>query len=186
MLTLLVADIFGNSQVLQQLAREIAGNNTVIIDPYSGEIMNFSDEQIAYQYFSEHVGLTRYAEQLKGQLQSINQPFNLIAFSVGGAATWLISEWLIETKINRVVCFYASQIRHHQEIRPVLPIELILPKSEIHFDVLALKTNLSNTKNVMIKHSEYLHGFMNQLSPNYSPSAYQGYLKWLKETESEH
>ena len=89
MLTVLVADIFGNSHVLQQLAKQLAGQNTLIIDPYAGQTMDFSNEQLAYNYFSKHIGLTVYAQQLQERLSIINQPFNLIAFSVGGAAVWL-------------------------------------------------------------------------------------------------
>jgi len=181
MLTILVADIFGHSPALKQLAEQVAGQNTLIIDAYAGQCFDFNNEQQAYDYFTEQVGVNRYALQLQEKLSIIKEPFNIIAFSVGGAATWLSSEWLNTTKVNRVVCFYASQIRHHPDLQPTKPVELVLPKHEQHFDINEFKKGLITKENVTITHSEYLHGFMNKLSTNFSPVAYQSYIQWLKE-----
>lgn len=174
-----MADIFGNSQALQELATQLAGKDSLIIDAYAGQKMNFHTEQMAYDYFMHNVGLTAYALQLLEMLKTIDQPFNIIAFSVGGSAIWLNCEWLKSTKVNRVICFYATQIRHHIELQPVLPIELVLAKSEAHFNIDEFKKILKTKKNITIKHSEYLHGFMNKLSGNFSPKAYQAYQQWL-------
>jgi len=180
MLTILVADIFGNTSALQQLATQIADDNFLIIDPYAGKVIDFDNEQSAYDYFSNNVGLINYAQQLQEKLTIVNQPFNLIAFSVGGSATWLNSQWLIKSKVNRVVCFYAGQIRYHYEQQPSVNLELILPIYEAHFEINALKEKLSSKKNVTIEQSKYLHGFMNQLSVNYDLQGYQQYLTKLQ------
>ncbi|MCP4323359.1 MAG: hypothetical protein GY787_16225 [Alteromonadales bacterium] len=178
MLTIIVADIFGNSPALQQLAKQLSKQDVLIVDAYAGQKMDFRNEQTAYDYFSQNIGLATYAQQLKEKLSALKQPFNIIAFSVGGSAIWLNCEWLNSTQVNRVICFYASQIRHHINLQPAIPIQLVLPKYEQHFDIQELKKVLVTKKNVTIKHSDYLHGFMNQLSTNFSPVAYQ---QWLKE-----
>jgi len=180
MLTLLVADIFGKTEALQQLATQIADNNFLIIDPYAGEMLDFNNEQSAYDYFNDNVGLINYAQQLQERLATIKQPFNLIAFSVGGSAVWLNSQWLTESKVNRVVCFYASQIRSHYEQQPTVNIELVLPIHEAHFEISIFKEKLFSKKNVTIEQSEYLHGFMNKLSVNYDHQGYQHYLTKLQ------
>lgn len=180
MLTILVADIFGNTVALQQLAKQLATKEFLIIDAYAGQMINFNNEQTAYEYFNHHVGLRSYAQQLQKKLVKIKQPFNLIAFSVGGSALWLNAKLLKTTKVNRVVCFYAAQIRHHLERQPTVTIELVLPTSEPHFDMGDLKNRLSTKPNVIINQSEYLHGFMNQLSVNYDALGFQQYLTMLQ------
>ncbi|WP_022939888.1 hypothetical protein [Psychromonas hadalis] len=179
MLTVFVADIFGKSEALQQLAEQVAGQETLIIDAYAGQCIDFKNEQAAYDYFSEQVGLSQYAQLLQEKLSSIKQPFNLIAFSVGGSAVWLNSAMLANTQVNRVVCFYASQIRHYLSIQPSILIELILPKSELHFDITEFAQNLHKKQRVKIIHSQYFHGFMNKLSLHYDPLGFQGYVHKL-------
>ncbi len=176
MLTVFVADIFGKTTALQELAEQIADTDYLIIDPYQGQMMDFINEQSAYGYFSEKVGLTAYALLLKEKLNRINQPFNLIAFSVGGSAVWLNSEDLSNTKVNRVVCFYASQIRHHLSIQPSCLIELVLPAFESHFKLSEMTAELASKDKLCIIETPYLHGFMNKLSENFNPSAYKRYL----------
>lgn len=179
MLTVLVTDIFGDSEALQQLANDLTEAKVLIVDPYAGKVMDFENELLAYQYFSDNVGLANYAQQLLGKLQTINQPFNLIAFSVGGSATWLNADRLSNTKVNSATCFYPSQIRHHLEQKLASPIEVVLPKSEPHFNIAELRQALICKENVIITQSNALHGFMNLLSDNYSYATYQTYLKWL-------
>lgn len=184
MLTVLVADIFGHTPELSKLAEEVAGQESLIIDAYSaveisGQKRNFKNEQLAYDYFSNQIGLNSYALIVKKKLSEIKEPFNLIAFSVGGSAVWLNASMLKDTKVNRVLCFYASQIRHHITIQPSVAIELILPLNETHFDISELANQLKDTAQVTLHQSTYLHGFMNKRSENFNPLAYKHYIKQL-------
>ncbi|WP_413700869.1 hypothetical protein ACLKMH_03435 [Psychromonas sp. KJ10-10] len=182
MLTVFVADIFGKTKALQQLASQLVEQpeDILLIDPYQGEIIEFESEQQAYQYFNKQIGLPDYAQHLTHCLNKIKQPFNLIAFSVGGSAVWLNATNLINTQVNKVVCFYASQIRHHLTIIPSVPIDLILPRYELHFDIIDLAIDLNNHKQVTLTPCEFLHGFMNQLSKNYDPKGYYHFQQKLK------
>jgi dienelactone hydrolase len=183
MLTIFVSDIFGLSPALKQLTKQLntAPENIYIIDPYSGQVNDFENEQVAYGYFSEQIGLNHYASLINDALRNINQPFNIIAFSIGGSAVWLNAEMLAETQVNRIVCFYASQIRHHLTICPSVPIELILPHHEKHFDIKLMAKKLTDNKQVTLHHSHYLHGFMNPLSNNFDVQAYDEYKQYLQE-----
>jgi hypothetical protein len=185
MLTILVSDIFGQSLALMKLAEQFTTQkpplDVLIIDPYAGQIIDFKNEQTAYDYFSKQVGLIRYAQLLQEKLNSIKQPFNLIAFSVGGAAVWLNSAMLANTQVDRVICFYASQVRHHLTIQPSVPIEFILPQHEHHFDINELAGHLKSNKQITLTQSTYLHGFMNQLSNNFNQQAYDQYKKYLQQ-----
>ncbi|PKG39165.1 hypothetical protein [Psychromonas sp. Urea-02u-13] len=180
MLTIFVSDIFGQSLALQALADKIAPHDILIIDPYAGQLINFENEQVAYDYFSDQVSLPSYAALVLEKLNAINQPFNLIAFSVGGSATWLKSARLAETKVKKVFCFYSSQIRHHLTIQPNVPIELILPQHEKHFDINELASCLTNNKQITLARSLYAHGFMNQLSENFNQQGYDEYSDYLR------
>jgi hypothetical protein len=180
MLTIFVSDIFGQSLALKILADKIAPQDILIIDPYAGQSIDFKNEQVAYDYFSEQASLPRYAALVQERLNNINQPFNLIAFSVGGSAIWLNSARLAETKVKKVFCFYASQIRHHFTIQPNVPIELILPQHEKHFDINELASCLTNNKQITLARSFYAHGFMNQLSENFNQQGYDEYSDYLR------
>lgn len=62
MLCILVADIFANTAALQPLAKQLTAEDFLIIDPYADQVINFNNEQTAYEYFNHHVGLSAYAQ----------------------------------------------------------------------------------------------------------------------------
>jgi len=109
---------------------------------------------------------------LFNKLKTSNDPVSLIGFSVGAAAIWMISDRK-KLKVNAAQCFYGSQIRHHTNITPSFPIELIFPLSEPHFSVTEAIIKLSGRPNVKITQVPYLHGFMNQCSTNYNAVGYE-------------
>ncbi len=104
----------------------------------------------------------------------------LIGFSIGASIVWRLSEKAMDNSISRAICFYGSQIRNFTQIDPRFEIELILPKSETHFDVLELKEMLLQKKNLKIVHSDYFHGFMNIHSDNYNKEAYREQINLLR------
>lgn len=171
---LIVTDIFGRTKALEQLAAELAGN-VEIIDPYNSKDMGFKNEAEAYAYFTAEVGLELYSKQLFNRLKVISDPVSLIGFSVGASAIWLISHYN-QFQVRAAQCFYGSQIRHHTNITPVFPIQMILPATEENFSISQLMTALGRKQNVEINHVSYLHGFMNRHSENFNEA---GYLKFI-------
>ena len=178
MKVLVVTDIFGRTDAVEKLARELS-TGTEIIDPYDGQWIRFNDEQQAYHYFRTHTGIERYSKHLQQQILKHSGKVKLIGFSVGAAAIWNISEQFSPELVTDAICFYGSQIRHSMTIKPIFPVELILPKSEAHFSVSEMSEQLRNTDNVCIQSTQYLHGFMNPYSQNYDHVAYQHYLNSL-------
>ena len=57
---------------------------------------------------------------------------------------------------------------------------LIFPKSESHFDVKDLISQLSLKMNIKCERTTYLHGFMNKNSVNFNKTAYSNYVKLLQ------
>ena len=157
----------------------LVGGKTGIVDPYSGRSIDFADESEAYPYFMNHVGIDAYGDVLKAELKPVSNQTELIGFSVGASAIWKISDRIRPEFIVRAVCFYGSQIRHHQEIDPCLDVELVLPDFEPGFHVDALAQQLSAKAHVIIHKTKYLHGFMNPHSKNFNHIGYRHYVEWL-------
>jgi dienelactone hydrolase len=184
---LFAADVFGITPEFRQLCQEITQqyiglNNSKtsaaqyqVMGPYEDHLIIFSDEQRAYQYFSQNVGLIQYAQRLEKQLNSLSESTIFIGFSVGGSALWQLSSELNNTQLAKAICIYSSQIRHHTNILPTVPITLILPVSEPHFCIDAMAVSLEMTQKVSIVKTQYLHGFMNALSGNYNAAASREY-----------
>ena len=175
---MLVSDIFGKTPALITLADEL--NAKVIVDPYDGEYIKFNDELEAYAYFMENVGFDAYLVKLLAAINIAGSDITLIGFSIGASAVWKLSEQLSLNNVSRGICYYGSQIRYFKEVEPSFEIELIFPKYEEHFDVLKLQEELALKKNTKMTKTNYLHGFMNLYSINYTESAYNEQLNWLR------
>lgn len=85
MITVIVADIFGRTSVLDELANTIC-KNYLIVDPYDGQNEMFQIESDAYEYFSSNIGLENYSTHLINSLTKLDSSVNLVGFSVGAAA----------------------------------------------------------------------------------------------------
>lgn len=177
MQTVIVSDIFGLTDALQLFASEL--NNALIIDPYNSEIQNFESEQHAYQVFMANVGIDEYVDSLKTKVQGITEPILLIGFSIGASATWRLLAENNELNIKSAIGYYGSQIRNFTELHPNTPIELVFPKTESHFSVNELMAKLAGQLNTTLRQADFLHGFMNRYSANFSEQGYQQELSWL-------
>lgn len=182
MKTIVLSDIFGRTEALERFTAEIS-EDALILDPYDSEFMNFKNEEAAYAYFSENVGLGSYADKLKQVLLEQQGEVLLIGFSVGASAIWNFSGDESITVVKKAICYYGSQIRSNVVCNPRFPIELVFPSMERHFSVDELIHQLSGKQNVSIRQASYLHGFMNELSLNYDSQGYGEEIKYLNSTQ---
>ena len=182
MKTIVITDIFGRTTALERLTAEIS-EDALILDPYDSEFMNFKNEEAAYAYFSENVGLGSYADKLKQVLLEQQGEVLLIGFSVGASAIWNISGDESITVVKKAICYYGSQIRSNVVCNPRFPIELVFPSMERHFSVDELIHQLSGKQNVSIRQVSSLHGFMNKLSLNYDFQGYGEEIMYLNSTQ---
>ncbi|WP_448556547.1 hypothetical protein [Thalassotalea montiporae] len=202
MTIVLVSDIFGRTPAFEALANSLAditGSQTILFDPYQGESLNFTDEQVAYQYFSQHIGVETYADMLVEFLTSLNKceqvkPLTVLGFSVGASAAWLLAchsnnAGLLPDKklsnnnppeIGKVIGIYGGQIRNCSELVPNIKTTLIFPQSEPHFDVTVLMEKLAFKNNVTAYQVPYLHGYLNQCSNNFDSKGYQEFLSGFR------
>ena len=185
---LIASDIFGKTPELEDLVAQLSANaiNTVIVDPYEGKYLNFKNEDEAYSYFRQKVGIERYKEMVYEATSDIKRDLLLIGFSVGASAIWAISDKFGARTNARAICFYGSQIRNFMDVNPAICMELIFPKQEPHFNVGNLIAQISLKKNVTCKTALYLHGFMNKRSANFNKSAFESYLSIINEKLAYH
>jgi dienelactone hydrolase len=179
---IIVSDVFGITAALLKLKDEIGANT--IIDPYKGECMDFENEDEAYSCFMNDVGLDNYASEVFKNTESLNCETILIGFSIGASVIWKSSVKNESNYIQQAFCFYGSQIRNAIEIEPCFKINLVFPKSELHFDVTELIKNLETKPNVKISQVDYLHGFMNYHSSNFNHVGYKEHITLLRSTAS--
>jgi dienelactone hydrolase len=186
MAVFIVSDIFGVTPSLITFAKklEITGQNVFIFDPYEGIEQNFVNEAKAYSYFSDNVGLDKYAESLQTFIEYKTNNAQcknniLIGFSIGASAIWKISEGESIKHVEHAFIFYGSQIRKLTHIQPKIRSTLIFPAQETHFSVDELEQRLASHTLVSTKRCTYMHGFMNPHSVNFNERACTDYTHWL-------
>ena len=180
---IVVSDIFGRTSALNTFVNQFYDYYKMIrvIDPYSGENLHFHNEEDAYQHFHQQCGLEQMTDQLRTELDETKDVVDIIGFSVGASAAWEVSGENQYRQIRKVICFYGSRIRDKMEIDPTASTSLIFPKLEKSFDLEPVIQALENKNNTEIIRTEYLHGFMNKESVNYSQAAYKYFSKRLQD-----
>lgn len=178
---IVVSDIFGKTSALIELVNQFSGiyNEISFIDPYDGKTTTFKNEEEAYQHFQQNCGLETLTERLRTNIENSTVPVDIIGFSVGASAVWTISDMRTSNNIRNLVCFYGSRIREKTAISPSFPTVLIFPAFEKSFDLKPVIHALERKKNVKILQTDYLHGFMNKESVNFSEAAYSYFTRWL-------
>lgn len=176
---LLVSDIFGLTDELIELG-SLIGEDVVILDPYQGKKNLFTNENDAYNYFTEHCNLDEYSEIVSHEVSKSYEAVYLIGFSMGASAIWCCSDKLSQKNECSAFLFYGSQIRNHLEISPEIPINVVMPRYEEHFSISELKESLAGFDNIELHSSNGLHGFMNKRSKNYSLTEYDKYVCKLR------
>ena len=107
---LFVSDIFGQTSALDALAFDLqtriqrkandAGKlfdiSCHMVDPYAGERFNFADQAEAYQYFSTHSTIEKYANDISTVLAKLDFKHAtwVIGFSAGASAVWQLAALL--------------------------------------------------------------------------------------------
>jgi dienelactone hydrolase len=163
-----ITDIFGLTDDVIALAKE---HSATIIDPYQGVHQSFTNEAQAYQHFIEQCGHDAYVDRIWSVINSMPNGVKVLSFSAGASAVWRLTERFSPHKIEHLIGFYPSQIRHHLNVNPNSPVTLIFPSKENHFDVDKVIKNVSKSASVQCIKTAWRHGFMNPRSDNYHEQA---------------
>jgi len=179
-----VTDIFGKTKCFDKIINEISPlyTSVEIVDPYHGKEIDFKNEQEAYQYFQDEMGLDKYTEKLSKKLEGKeNEKTVLLGFSIGASAIWVLSEGQILSAETKGICFYSSQLRYYLDINPKFLIDLYFSKSEPSYNVEEVIESLSDKSYVKCFRTPYYHGFMNEKSKNFNVQGYRQYIKYIKQ-----
>lgn len=178
---IIVSDIFGNTAALSQFTALLSPfyKNVAVIDPYGGQNIHFNNEANAYQHFQQNCGIDKLTDLLEKEVMKSKETIDIIGFSVGGTSAWEISGKGISANVRNVVCFYSSRIREKTNISPQTSTSLIFPAVEEIFELKPVIQAVENKQNVEVFRTNYLHGFMNKESKNFSEIGYQYFGEWL-------
>lgn len=173
MKTIIATDIFSIGEHTEKPYKELRGacKSIEIISPYSGNKMDFTNEDEAYEYFSNKYRHAYFSSLVsKAILNTLEQIF-LIGFIAGASAMrHAISTNKYPTPI-KFYGFYPSQIRNYLGLSLSCESTILFPCSEKDFDVLIVSEKVSKKQNVECEVTCLPHDFMNPQSINYCPEA---------------
>lgn len=181
---ILATEIWGRTPHVDSMAARIEPfvDGVSIIEPYDGADPEFLNESNAYENFLKICGHRQYAERVRqALLEQTTAPAFLIGFSAGAGAVWAAATEKNAGLAKGAICFYGSAIRNMADLRPTIPVDLIFPEHEPHFDVDGVIKALECTPQVTCRTSPHRHGFMNPLSPNYDARAYEYWMEWIEQ-----
>jgi len=166
---ILITDIYGKTDkfLTWSAKTKCAFRHTEIISPFDNGT-SFINETSAYEYFIKNVGHDTYKNKVSNLLNAVFQPTFIAAFSAGASAAWRSLSETNNHHIDRAILFYPGQIRNHLNLEQKTDFHIIFPKIERHFDIDTVSQCLRKSRNISIDKTNYLHGFMNEYSQNYS------------------
>ncbi|MBW8183256.1 dienelactone hydrolase family protein [Shewanella nanhaiensis] len=181
MKVILITDIFGVTEHLLQIQQGIAraGWACEVLDPYCGVGRQFMSESVAYESFMAECGHKPYCDLVISKLETADCPCVVIGFSAGASAAWKALDRLSPDAVSQLIGFYPSQIRHHLAVNPSVPVSLVFPAFESHFDLGAVMVSLAKKSLLMLSQTQYGHGFINFYSSAYHKFASSQYIDLL-------
>lgn len=155
-------EIYGMNEFIREQAIEFSDDQTAVecvaLYPDS-KVFSYTQEKIAYAYFTKEVGFDAPLKQLSQQLRTAIEQYEevvLIGFSVGATLAWRLST----LPLHRVVCVYGSRIRQYLDVQPSCPSLLLFPSHEKGFDVNDMIFTLQHINLVQTIQLVGEHGFM--------------------------
>lgn len=169
-----------HADVMAETLGHMAGTVTVV-DPYDGENPAFASEEAAYSAYKSRCGHAEFARRVIHAASEAAEPVCLVGFSAGAGAVWAAACTIDGGNTLAAFCFYGSSIREMTNLTPSVPVELVFPDHESHFDVHALALDLDGNKGTKCHMTPYGHGFMNPLSTNFDKGGCTVWTHWLKQ-----
>lgn len=177
---ILATEIWGRTPHMNALAERLrpCAAAVVVVDPYDGADPDFGSEQDAYAAYCKQCGHEAFAARVAQALERVGGDTVMVGFSAGATAVWSVLCAAAGT-VRGGVGFYGSGIRTMLDKTPTVPVELVFPAHEEHFEVGAVVDSLSAWPTVHCHMVPQGHGFMNPLSANFDPSAHEAWTAWL-------
>lgn len=176
---LVASDIFGMTEAFLRLARSL-GPETVPLCAHEDQVLSFESESEAYERFMQTGGIDAYVRRMRAVLGGDPAITALVGFSAGATAGWITACSVETQRLGTAVLFYGSRIRDHAALRPACPVRLIFAEHEVGFDPGPLVQSFAarGIPTELVRGAG--HGFMNELSAQYSPQLYRHFLGELR------
>jgi dienelactone hydrolase len=154
---LLLHEIYGVTDNLRALSSSLRSEDYDVIlpslypDGYTG-----TDEAYSYNKFFADVGIEKALDTVS-RITDANTHNRLviIGFSIGATLAWLTST---DTRLQGIIGFYGSRIRHYPDVSPLVPTRLFFCQ-EAGFNVDELIERLNTNTMVQSKKIAGSHGF---------------------------
>ncbi|BDQ37173.1 dienelactone hydrolase [Pseudodesulfovibrio nedwellii] len=182
MLVILVTEIWGRTPHVDLMAETLGliSNMVKVVDPYDETDQQFTNEEEAYSSFITRCGHDEYTRRVSHAVSRATEPVHLVGFSAGAGAVWATVCEGIKDTVHDALCFYGSSIRTMLDAVPTVPVELIFPEHEPHFNVQDVVHTLREKPMTQCHTVPYGHGFMNPLSANYDSEGYKLWSQWIQ------
>jgi len=183
---IIVTDIYGCTKQINDFSKDLVkqGMTVSIISPYKTAIKTLEDESLYYQTYLDECGHDQYVNKVTDDLDNTPDNTILITFSAGASAAWKALDNLKQltiTKIKHLIAFYPTRIRHYLDVEPQVPVSIIFPHQEAHFEIKEVISKLSQKDNVKSIKTPWLHGFMNKQSKHFENKASLHFFQLLSQ-----
>ncbi|KON90129.1 DeoR faimly transcriptional regulator [Sporosarcina globispora] len=174
-LILVIHEIYGINQHMNSFCESLLKQNFDVFCPNLLERetpYEYSQEEVAYRHFMDHVGFARALQKIKDLLIDVKDEYEqiyIIGFSVGATVAWMCSE---EDGVDGIVGYYGSRIRDYADLTPQCPALLFFPQEEQSFNVDELLLTLEKKK-IEIRKFTGKHGFSDPYSSRYDAKSEQ-------------
>lgn len=171
---IVIHEIYGLNEHINKVCESLQTHDFDVICPnlLKREPFDYSESDIAYEYFIEEVGFTIASERIKELLVDIKRTYDkvfIVGFSVGATIAWLCSE---VRGVDGIVGYYGSRIRDYAQLSPACPTLLFFADEEKSFKVDDLIAKLVNKQIEVLKlHGQ--HGFSDPYSSRYNEESAQ-------------
>lgn len=164
-------EIYGINKHITNVCKKLSKHKYDIIAPNllnDRMMFSYDQEEIAYNYFMNHVGFENAIKQIQQILYSVRPYYKkiyVLGYSIGATLAWLCSQTGL---CDLIVGFYGSRIRDHLSVMPQCPTLLFFPTEEKSVSEDDLIVSVSHLNNVKAKKIYGKHGFADQFSKNYN------------------
>lgn len=175
---IVIHEIYGLNNHMKTICESLSEHYFDVFCPnlLEREPFDYTEEDVAYQYFIEKVGFSNASEKVKQVLIDLKHTYDkvfIVGFSVGATTAWLCSE---EYSVNGIVGYYGSRIRNYMNITPQCPTLLFFPEKEPSFNIDELIIALKS-KQIEVHKFKGQHGFSDPNSSKYNEDSSQKALK---------
>lgn len=175
---LFFSDINGLDDDKKAQLKAAFATDTIFVSPYDHLLESGFDKN--YESFCDLVGMDKYIEVVKQQLEVMKTPFVAIGESVGATALWCNTTWLSQRQCRAAICLYGSRIRNHLDVQPNCPTHLYFSEDEAYFLTPEVTEQLIALNQVSFNTANLPHGYATPKHLQFNSAAFDRFSDFIK------